>query len=368
MAVVHCKAGKGRTGVMICCFLLHMSEGRKSADEVLTYYARRRTTDAKGVTIPSQRRYIDYYSRLLRCNLEYRPVKLLLTAIVLNPVPNFGVGANSGEFYLQFEVKQPNGKTADYESIDYLLRRNQRQVQLVLDPPLVVCGDVKVEFSYKLNLGMMGIKPSILHPKKEFHFWFNSYFVDSPWTSGEWKRRRRRQGSEEDGGGGVPTLEEDGDESATATADELESNETEDSGSGSGGGGRGSGSGLVHLDNNGCNGVDFQRSYPPPMRHASSEAPTTMAMGAKVSDLAERTNLMRLTSVSDDYLPPGSSVSASATDMSQHGVVGEHHKQHQQHHVAFSMNPHHTVHATSSASSCSTSSNSSSSYFATISR
>ena len=55
-------------------------------------------------------------------------------------------------FSLQFEVKQPNGATADYDSDDYLLRKGQRQVQLLLDPPLAVCGDVKLEFSSKLKL------------------------------------------------------------------------------------------------------------------------------------------------------------------------------------------------------------------------
>ena len=45
------------------------------------------------------------------------------------------------------------------------------QVQLLLDPPLAVCGDVKLEFSSKLKLDMFAIKPKFMQPKKEFHFW-----------------------------------------------------------------------------------------------------------------------------------------------------------------------------------------------------
>ncbi len=74
-----------------------------TAEDVLDYYGRQRTVDRKGVTIPSQRRYINYYSSVVREALDYRPVKLYLRSLVIDPVPAFGNLAGH-EFYLQFEV------------------------------------------------------------------------------------------------------------------------------------------------------------------------------------------------------------------------------------------------------------------------
>ncbi|XP_075511303.1 phosphatidylinositol 3,4,5-trisphosphate 3-phosphatase and protein-tyrosine-phosphatase PTEN1-like [Primulina tabacum] len=62
IAVVHCMAGKGRTGLMISSYLVYTG---MSAEKAMEVYAERRTTNNEGVSIPSQRRYVGYWEKLL---------------------------------------------------------------------------------------------------------------------------------------------------------------------------------------------------------------------------------------------------------------------------------------------------------------
>lgn len=62
---MHCKAGKGRAGLM-CCVLLVRSGTAQSALAAMDLYDNNRVTNKKGLTVISQRKFVVFYEKLWR--------------------------------------------------------------------------------------------------------------------------------------------------------------------------------------------------------------------------------------------------------------------------------------------------------------
>ncbi|KAF5278194.1 hypothetical protein FQA39_LY18382 [Lamprigera yunnana] len=172
VAVVHCKAGKGRTGTMICCYLLHSGKF-STAEEALNFYGQTRTQDHKGVTIPSQLRYVNYYAELIKNNTEYTSVSLYIREIILEPVPAFTGGQGSICFSISQQTLSQNCDRQHclklFKSSVYEVKKNAPSVIINLDCCMPITGDIKLEFYSKPKLG---------RKERIFQFWFNTFFVN----------------------------------------------------------------------------------------------------------------------------------------------------------------------------------------------
>jgi len=83
---VNCKAGKGRTGTLICCYLMFC--GRFTDPTLaLEYYRVQRFTRGGGVTQPSQRRYVYYFWKVL-CGEVKGPLLKLFSKVIFHTAPH----------------------------------------------------------------------------------------------------------------------------------------------------------------------------------------------------------------------------------------------------------------------------------------
>ena len=101
VAAVHCLTGRGRTSVVLACVLAWLGAFETPYD-ALRHVAAKRRDDVDRLTIPSQRRYVQYFANVLD-GVAPRSEPLLLRRAILHTIPDFGAPDRPGCCpYLQF--------------------------------------------------------------------------------------------------------------------------------------------------------------------------------------------------------------------------------------------------------------------------
>ena len=162
---VHCKAGKGRTGTLICCLLLYMKVFN-TVDECLQYYGMMRVENRKGVTIPSQIRYVEYFEKIFNNNMEH-PITFVKKSI--KKVRMFTLPMFNKNYTISFSIEN-NGNTYKSGKKKAAIEGDNFDsiIDFDIDKGFIVEGDVYISF-YRINI--------IGQKEKIFKFWFNTNFI-----------------------------------------------------------------------------------------------------------------------------------------------------------------------------------------------
>ena len=168
VVAVHCKAGKGRTGTFICCLLLYLGIF-DTMDECLKYYGLMRVGEEKGVSIPSQKRYVYYFEQIIKNKIKTPLVykSVCIRSLKMYTVPSFSkIGFSCTPTF----IIENSGKTYKYSDYHKKQSYDCQSVEIIdfpLNISFTVTGDVLITFYHIQFFGNA----------KMFKFWFNTNFL-----------------------------------------------------------------------------------------------------------------------------------------------------------------------------------------------
>lgn len=177
---MHCKAGKGRAGLMSCLLLIRTGDAQ-SAQEAITLYDSKRVTNNEGLTVTSQRKMVLFYELLWRNHWNIIsddigdiPGEVSPTKFKVPEQPDIQLikiqllNANIGKLK-SFSVKIYKG--TNFSPILVYDSKSSSDQNLVLDCEAHIQGNFKVLIQQKK--GIFGGK------KKVFELWHNTLFMDT---------------------------------------------------------------------------------------------------------------------------------------------------------------------------------------------
>lgn len=178
---IHCKGGKGRTGTIICVWLIECGIFEEAKDS-LDYFGDRRTdlsvgSKFQGVETPSQSRFVGYYEKVKKLyNGELPPRKeLKIKSFKIESIRGVGNGDGSDlslelrvDGLLIFEANVGRGINCERDH-----NPEEDTLTIALKNAPVIADDVKVRFlSTNKNF------PKI-YDYCAFYFWFHTSFIEN---------------------------------------------------------------------------------------------------------------------------------------------------------------------------------------------
>lgn len=148
VVVVHCKGGKGRTGVVIAAYM-HFSKICSSPQAALDWFAMKRFYDDSlgGVTQPSQRRYVHYFSDYLDGKVKLNTDPIFLHHVIIHGIPSFDTRDGCKPFLRVYD-----GLKLIYTSGVFHVTQDMERVCITIEGGLILHGDVLIKCYHKNTL------------------------------------------------------------------------------------------------------------------------------------------------------------------------------------------------------------------------
>ncbi|XP_073230713.1 tensin-3-like isoform X8 [Porites lutea] len=148
VVVVHCKGGKGRTGVVIAAYM-HFSKICSSPQAALDWFAMKRFYDDSlgGVTQPSQRRYVHYFSDYLDGKIKLNTDPIFLHHVIIHGIPSFDARDGCKPFLRVYD-----GLKLIYTSGVFHVTPDMERICITIEGGLILHGDVLIKCYHKNTL------------------------------------------------------------------------------------------------------------------------------------------------------------------------------------------------------------------------
>ncbi|CAK56165.1 unnamed protein product (macronuclear) [Paramecium tetraurelia] len=166
VVVIHCLAGKGRTGTVICCYLLY--SGRfDNVTDALSYYGKKRFHgEGLSVNQPCQLKYIEYFYTLLNMNTRIFPNLIQIQSIsFFGRSPQMNI---NGQCYPYVEIIDVKKDSILYSTKQMCKKYAGQNHRIILPNQIPLVADILINVK---NYGT-------LSDSKMFRFSFNTAFIE----------------------------------------------------------------------------------------------------------------------------------------------------------------------------------------------